>query len=82
MQSESNHARRAVGTAHAKPNVVLAIHSWGKPVHRGSSAIGDVTVCDRGWGGFTTTGELIAVAHNEDVARRAVLARGPRECEQ
>ena len=64
-----------------KPSDVLAIHSWGKPVHRDSSAVGYVTVCDRGWGGFTTTGELIAVSHSEHAARQAVLARGPRECE-
>ena len=66
-----------------KPNnEVLAIHSWGKPIYRGSSAIGYITITDRGWGGFTTTGQLVAVTHSEHAARQAVLARGPRECEQ
>lgn len=70
----SNHARRDERSPRAKPNEILAIHSWGKPVHRGSSAVGYETVCDRGWGGFTTTGELIAVSHSEHAARRV----GPR----
>jgi hypothetical protein len=70
-----------IGHQDAPPQKILASHSWGKPVHRGSSAIGYVTVGDRGWGGFRTTGELIAVSHSEHAARQAVLARGPRECE-
>ena len=42
---QRNHER---GDQDLPPQKILAIHSWGKPVHRGSSAVGDVTVCDRG----------------------------------
>ena len=56
----------------------LAIHSWGKPIFRGSVAIGYVTVTDRGWGGFTPNGQLLSAHHTEDAARRAVLDHGAR----
>jgi hypothetical protein len=51
----------------------LAI-SWGKPVCVDANVVGYVTISDRGWGGFDPAGNLIATAHSEDGARRAVLA--------
>jgi hypothetical protein len=82
MQSRA-YKRGEQDSPRPKPNNgILAIHSWGRAVCRGSVPVGYVTVCDRGWGGFTTTGELISVSHSEETARRAVLARGARECEQ
>ena len=79
---QRNHKRGDQDSPHPKPNEILAVHAWGRPVCWGSVPVGYVTVCDRGWGGFTTSGELMAVSHSEDAACRAVLARGARECEQ
>jgi hypothetical protein len=80
MQISHDHKRGDQDSLRPKPND-LAIHWFGKPIHRGSVTIGHVAACETGWGSFTPTGELIAVSHSEDAARRAVLARGARECE-
>ena len=79
MQSR-NHKRSDQDSPRPKPNELLAIHWFGKPIYRGSVVIGYTAVCETGWGSFTTTGELIGVAHAEHVARQAVLARGAQEC--
>ena len=46
---QRNHKHGDQDSTPPKSNETLAIHSWGKPVRRGSFAIGYVTVCDRGW---------------------------------
>ena len=67
-----------MGAFPEQPDDVLAIHSWGKPVHRGAATVGYVTVCDRGWGAFDVGGNLISTHKIEHHAVRAVQAQADR----
>jgi hypothetical protein len=56
----------------AQEGACVAIHSWGKPVQRGATVVGYVTVTDRGWGAFAADGHLISAHRIEHHAVRAV----------